>query len=84
MKFKSVVNPRPWMREKRPMVLRNGLLSCQNCARLWNRDRNGSLNIMRCAQKARMGEPRPSYMARTSVRLSGLSNRGGFTNDASL
>ena len=40
------------------------------------RDRNGSLNIMRCAQKARMGEPRPSYMARTSVRLSGLSNRG--------
>ena len=63
-KFKSVVNPRPWMREKRPTVLRNGLLSCQNCKRLWNRDRNGSLNIMRCAQAARRGDPRPTYMTR--------------------
>ena len=52
-KFRSVVNPRPWMREKRPIGLRHGLLSCQNRKRLWNR----SLNILRCSQAARRGHP---------------------------
>ena len=63
-KFKMVQNPRPWKRNERPEVLRHGLLSCKNCKRLWNRDRNGSLNILRCAKAARCGESRPSYMIR--------------------
>ncbi|KAH9251856.1 hypothetical protein BASA81_010299 [Batrachochytrium salamandrivorans] len=76
-KFRSVMNPRRWMREKRPMVLRNGLLSCQNCKRLWNRDRNGSLNIMRCAQAARLGGQRPSYMTRNfSEARSAVTTQG--------
>ena len=66
-KFREVENPRPWMREERPMVLRHGLLSCTSCKRLWNRDRNGSLNIMRCAEAARRGEERPVYLRRNSV-----------------
>ncbi len=65
-KFKYVKNPRPWRRAERPEVLRNGLLSCQNCKRLWNRDRNGSLNIRRCAMAARRGEEWPAYLQRNS------------------
>ncbi|KAH9253957.1 hypothetical protein BASA81_008081 [Batrachochytrium salamandrivorans] len=62
---------------ERPMVLRNGLLSCQNCKRLWNRDRNGSLNIMRCAQAARLGGQRPSYMTRNfSEARSAVTTQG--------
>ena len=63
-KFKYVENPRSWRREERPTVLRNGLLSCQNCKRLWNRDRNGSLNVLRCAFAVVRGEERPTYMCR--------------------
>ncbi|KAH9253548.1 hypothetical protein BASA81_008595 [Batrachochytrium salamandrivorans] len=76
-KFRSVMNPRSWMREKRPMVLRNGLLRCKTCERLWNRDRNGSLNIMRCAQAARLGGQRPSYMTRNfSEARSAVTTQG--------
>ncbi|KAH9249042.1 hypothetical protein BASA81_013254 [Batrachochytrium salamandrivorans] len=65
------------MREKRPMVLRNGLLRCKTCERLWNRDRNGSLNIMRCAQAARLGGQRPSYMTRNfSEARSAVTTQG--------
>jgi hypothetical protein len=77
VKFKYVENPRPWMREKRPMVLRHGLLSCSSCARLWNRDRNGSLNIMRCAQATRRGEERPVYLTRNfSGAISAATTQG--------
>ena len=55
-KFKYVENPRSWTREKFPKVLRHGLLRCEICKRLWNRDRKGSLNIMRCAEAARRGK----------------------------
>ncbi len=67
VKFKYVKNPRPWRREKRSEVLCHGLLSCQNCKRLWNRDRNGSLNIRRCAMAAMRGEEWPVYLQRKSV-----------------
>lgn len=63
-KFLLVENPRPWRRGKTPWVLRHGLLSCTNCERLSNRDRNGSLNIMRCAIAARQGKERPKYLRR--------------------
>ncbi|KAH9255176.1 hypothetical protein BASA81_006616 [Batrachochytrium salamandrivorans] len=79
-KFRSVTNPRPWMRAKRPMVLRHGLLRCKTCERLWNRDRNGSLNIMRCAQAARLGGQRPSYMTRnfSAARPAGTTQGAGL------
>jgi transposase len=63
-KFREVRNPRPWRRETRPKVLCHGLLRCKSCERLWNRDRNGSLNILRCAIAARRGETRPAYLTR--------------------
>ncbi|KAH9258667.1 hypothetical protein BASA81_003169 [Batrachochytrium salamandrivorans] len=77
-KFRVVENPRPWMRAKRPMVLRHGLLRCKTCERLWNRDRNGSLNIMRCAQAARLGGQRPSYMTRNFSAANRLSPPKGL------
>ncbi|KAH9252965.1 hypothetical protein BASA81_009121 [Batrachochytrium salamandrivorans] len=79
-KFRVVENPRPWMRAKRPMVLRHGLLRCKTCERLWNRDRNGSLNIMRCAQAARLGGQRPSYMTRnfSAARPAGATQGAGL------
>ncbi|KAH9253730.1 hypothetical protein BASA81_008348 [Batrachochytrium salamandrivorans] len=79
-KFRVVENPRPWMRAKRPMVLRHGLLRCKTCERLWNRDRNGSLNIMRCAQAARLGGQRPSYMTRnfSAARPAGTTQGAGL------
>ncbi|KAH9251550.1 hypothetical protein BASA81_010589 [Batrachochytrium salamandrivorans] len=62
---------------ERPMVLRNGLLRCKTCERLWNRDRNGSLSIMRCAQAARLGGQRPSYMTRNfSEARSAVTTQG--------
>ena len=75
-KFRMVVNPRSWKREERPMVVRNGLLRCQICKRLWNRDRNGSLNILRCAQLAMAGEPRPEYLKRGGTNFSDAISAG--------
>ncbi|KAH9255465.1 hypothetical protein BASA81_006584 [Batrachochytrium salamandrivorans] len=66
-KFKMVPQPRPWMRETRPQVLRHGLLRCNDCSRHWNRDRNGSLNIMRCGQAARDDLDRPPCMDRIKI-----------------
>ncbi|KAH9254652.1 hypothetical protein BASA81_007409 [Batrachochytrium salamandrivorans] len=66
-KFKMVPQPRPWMRETRPEVLRHGLLRCNNCGKHWNRDRNGSLNIMRCGQAARDNRDRPPCMDRIKI-----------------
>ena len=63
-KFRMVENPRFWKRNERPMVLRNGLISCKNCVRLWNRDRNGSLNILCCAKEDLLGRERPDYLQR--------------------
>ncbi|KAH9249557.1 hypothetical protein BASA81_012730 [Batrachochytrium salamandrivorans] len=66
-KFKMVPQPRPWMRETRPKVLRHGLLRCNKCSTHWNRDRNGSLNIMRCGQAARDDLDRPPCMDRIKI-----------------
>jgi hypothetical protein len=38
-KFRYVPNPRPWKNE---FILRHGLLRCNQCGTLWNRDTNGS------------------------------------------
>ncbi|KAH9257035.1 hypothetical protein BASA81_004856 [Batrachochytrium salamandrivorans] len=66
-KFKMVPQPRPWMRETRPKVPRHGLLRCNKCSTHWNRDRNGSLNIMRCGIAARDNRDRPPCMDRIKI-----------------
>ena len=67
VKFKEVENPRFWKRKERPKVLCHGLLRCATCKRLWNRDRNGSLNIMRCAKNALEGKTRDDYLDRKKI-----------------
>lgn len=63
-KFKYVINPRPYNRRKRPMVLRHGLLQCGNCDTLWNRDVNSAVNIWRIASAAIYNRVRPEYLNR--------------------
>lgn len=63
-KFIYAPNPRPWKREKKPIVKRHGILRCSSCSRTWNRDCNGALNIMKIAQCVRSNVSRPDYMQR--------------------
>jgi hypothetical protein len=59
--FRMVDNPKPY-REGR--ILRHGLVKCQTCSRLWNRDTNASSNIWKVAKNAILGLPRPAYLQR--------------------
>ena len=49
--FRYVENPRKSTHKHRPLVLRWGLTRCNNgaCRRLWDRDVNSALNILRIA-----------------------------------
>jgi hypothetical protein len=49
---------------ERPIRLVHGLLRCQSCSRLWNRDVNGAINMARLTRCALAGKPRPDYLAR--------------------
>lgn len=60
--FRWCDNPKPW-REGR--ILRHGLVKCQTCSRLWNRDTNASSNIWKVAKNAIQGLARPAYLQRT-------------------
>ena len=62
--FREVVNPRPWRREERPLVTCHGLVKCKTCRRLWNRDVNSSLNILRIMKYRARDEDRPLYLRR--------------------
>jgi hypothetical protein len=62
--FRTVENPRPWRRSEQPLVKRHGLVKCMTCSRLWNRDTNSSLNILRLMAARRAGEERPAYLQR--------------------
>ena len=46
-------------------VLRHGLLKCQTCDRVWNRDVNSSLNIQLIGRCALAKKSRPAYLSRT-------------------
>ncbi len=59
--FRECDNPRPF-REGR--ILRHGLVKCQTCSRLWNRDTNASSNIWKVAKNAIQGLARPAYLQR--------------------
>jgi len=57
-KFQKRKNPKPWKEESR-MV--HGLLRCKTfpSSKLWNRDTNGALNILRLMKCRMAGEERP-------------------------
>lgn len=50
--------------EDRHLRLVHGLLLCQQCNRLWNRDVNSSINIARLTRQALEGRERPVYLSR--------------------
>ena len=58
--FKTRTNPRPYMRTKIPIVTVHGLLTCQGCSTLWNRDVLASINMVKIAMAASKGEARPA------------------------
>ena len=60
-KFRWIDNPRPY-RDGR--ILCHGLVKCNTCARLWNRDRNAASNIWKIARNAINGQDRPTYLQR--------------------
>ena len=63
-KFRVCENPRPW--KKGEQVLRHGLVKCKTCQSLWNRDVLSSLNMEAIGSCAKLGLPRPAYLARGS------------------
>ncbi|KAG0891114.1 hypothetical protein G6F34_011942 [Rhizopus arrhizus] len=74
-KFKTVPNPRPYQRKKKPDVLCNGLLRCKNLLclkqqttgikrRLWNRDQAAVLNFLKILNSLRKTGKRSSLFTR--------------------
>jgi len=54
-------NPKPY---KSNNILVHGLIKCQTCLGVWNRDVNGATNICRIAKNAINGIERPKYLCR--------------------
>ena len=71
--FRKCENPRPFRTGE---ILRHGLLKCGTCSRLWNRDVNASLNILKVAKEAISGNSRPSYLCRTFSSFSNVKPTG--------
>ena len=71
-KFLVRENPKPFRDNLR---LVHGLLSCKNCANVWNRDCNGATNIYKIAYNCVNKKDRPSYLCR--------SNKSGMLDDIS-
>lgn len=71
-KFMVRENPKPFRDNLR---LVHGLLSCKNCANVWNRDCNGSTNIYKIAFNSIHKKDRPSYLCR--------NNKSGVLDDTS-
>tara|TARA_Y100000310_G_C20656024_1_gene802013 strand:- start:619 stop:1578 length:960 start_codon:yes stop_codon:yes gene_type:complete len=71
-KFMFRENPKPFRNNIRFV---HGLLSCKNCANVWNRDCNGASNIYKIAYNSINKIERPSYLCRnTSGVLDDTSN----------
>jgi hypothetical protein len=60
-KFRIRKNPKPY---KSGNILVHGLIKCQTCLGVWNRDVNGATNIYRIAKNAINGLDRPKYLCR--------------------
>ena len=63
-KFRECENPNPKKRERRPRVIRHGLLMCQTCRTPWCRDTNSSFNILKIMSETASGRGRPEYLRR--------------------
>ena len=61
-KFQIRKNPKPY---KSGNILVHGLIKCQTCLGVWNRDVNGATNIYRIAKNAINGIERPEYLLRS-------------------
>ena len=71
-KFMIRENPKPFRNNLR---LVHGLLSCKNCANVWNRDCNGAKNIYKIALNSFNNKERPDYLCR--------SKKSGVLHDTS-
>ena len=60
-KFITRKNPKPY---KSGNILVHGLIKCQTCLGVWNRDVNSATNIYRIAKNAINGLERPKYLCR--------------------
>jgi transposase len=60
-KFMIRPNPRPY---RKGNITVHGLLRCNSCEELWNRDENSSINILILAMNAIAGFERPEYLKR--------------------
>jgi len=60
-KFLTRKNPKPY---KSGNILVHGLIKCQTCLGVWNRDVNSATNIYRIAKNAINGLERPKYLCR--------------------
>jgi hypothetical protein len=58
-------SPRP---NRTGRILRHGLVKCNTCSTLWNRDTNAASNIWKIAMSAIRGEARPESGALTRAR----------------
>ena len=63
--FRWALDPnRKKLESERQLRKVHGLLMCNTCNRLWNRDVNGALNISRATRAALDGMERPQYLQR--------------------
>ena len=60
-------NPRPFRKGE---TLVWGLLKCQTCGSVWNRDRNGASNIYKISDNIINGKTRPNYLSRNTTNQS--------------
>ena len=69
-------NPKPFRSNLR---LVHGLLSCKNCANVWNRDTNGAKNIYKIAYNSIHNLDRPSYLCRNTSGVLHDTSKSKFT-----
>ena len=65
--FLPIINPRPG---KKNQKLCHGVVKCQTCATIWDRDENASRNLWRVAHNALCGKERPEYLCRPTKTTS--------------
>ncbi len=62
--FRYCQNPKPWKQEQ--TIKRHGLVMCQTCHSIWNRDVNASLNIYDIMKSHIEENERPKHLLRSN------------------